>query len=151
MSSKYIRNSEGLFVCPTCNEVKAKQNTMYYHMKKHEEKLPYECNICKKEFIQKESLELHKQARHKDKNSKKVDMFKCPFKGCEFEALTKGNRRIHCLRKHFKNEIDAIIDENTSCTICKNTFPSNTAFYYHALDCISVNDTEKQKIIEIIT
>ena len=151
MSSKYIRNSEGLFVCPTCNEVKAKQNTMYYHMKKHEEKLPYECNICKKEFIQKDSLELHMLARHKDKNTKNVNMFKCPFKGCEFEALTKGNCRIHCLRKHFKDEINTIIDENNSCTNCKKSFPSNTAFYYHALDCISIDSEEKKRIIEEIT
>ena len=150
MSSKYIKNEQGWFVCPSCNVVKQNQNTMYYHMKKHEGKLPYECNICNKDFIQKTSLELHMISKHKDKNEKKVDTFKCPVEGCDFEALTKANRRIHCLRKHFKNEISNILDENNTCNTCKGCFLSNTAFYYHALDCIRTNTSDKQKLIEAI-
>ena len=119
-------------------------------MKKHEGKLPYECNICKKDFIQKTSLELHMLSKHKDKNTKKSETFKCPFDNCEFEALTKANRRIHCLRKHFKDEISNILEENSTCSACKGSFLSNTAFYYHALGCIRVNSTEKQKLIELI-
>jgi hypothetical protein len=150
MSSKYIKNEQGWFVCPSCNVVKQNQNTMYYHMKKHEGKLPYECNICKKDFIQKTSLELHMLSKHKDKNTKKSETFKCPFDNCEFEALTKANRRIHCLRKHFKDEISNILEENSTCSACKGSFLSNTSFYYHALGCIRVNSTEKQKLIELI-
>lgn len=151
MCSKYVKNEKGWFVCPSCNVVKQKQNTMYYHMKKHEGKLPYECNICKKDFIQKTSLELHMLSKHKDKNVKKIDSFRCPFEGCEFEALTKANRRIHCLRKHFKNEIIQILEENNTCGCCKNSFLSNTSFYYHALDCIKCDSLEKQKIINLIS
>lgn len=150
MSSKYIKNEQGWFVCPSCNVVKQNQNTMYYHMKKHEGKLPYECSICNKDFIQKTSLELHMLSKHKDKNVKKVDTFKCPFEGCDFEALTKANRRIHCLRKHYKNEITNILDENNTCTACKGSFLSNTAFYYHALTCIRTTCIEKQKMLELI-
>ena len=151
MSSKYIKNEQGMFVCPSCNVVKHNQNTMYYHMKKHEGKLPFECNICKKDFIQKPSLELHMLSKHKDKNTKKADTFECVFDNCEFESLTKGNLRIHCLRKHFKDEISNIMEENNTCTTCKTSFLSNTAFYYHALGCIRVNDPAKQELVKLIS
>ena len=147
--SKYIKNEQGYFVCPNCNIVKEKQNTMYYHMLKHEGKLPYECDICKKEFLQKTSLEVHKISKHKDQ-TKKENMYKCCFDNCSFEAVTKANRRIHVIRKHFKNEIDDIIDDNNSCASCKNHFQSTTAFYYHALSCIKTDDIHKQKIIKMI-
>ena len=150
MSSKYIKNEQGWFVCPSCNVVKQNQNTMYYHMKKHEGKLPYECNICNKDFIQKTSLELHMLSKHKDKNVKKIDTFKCPIEGCDFEALTKANRRIHCLRKHYKDEITDILDENNTCSSCKVSFLSNTSFYYHAIGCIRTTCPDKQKMLELI-
>jgi hypothetical protein len=115
-------------------------------MKNHEGKLPYECDICKKDFIQKRSLELHK-LRHADK---KVKAFKCCVDDCKFEANTKANRRIHCMRKHFKNETDKILGDNNDCTSCKTTFSSITAFYYHAIKCVSTDTPEKQKILEEI-
>jgi len=148
-SSKYIKNEQGHFVCPNCNVVKEKQNTMYYHMLKHEGKLPYECDICKKDFLQKTSLEVHKASKHKI-STKKDNMYKCCIDNCNFEAVTKANRRIHVIRKHFKNEIDDIMDENNVCLCCKNQFHSMTAFYYHALGCIKTDDIQAQKIIESI-
>lgn len=148
MGSKYIKNDEGDFVCPSCDIVKKNQNTMYYHMKKHEGKLQFECDICKKDFIQKSSLELHKISKHT--NQPKEDMYSCVFEDCESESLTKANRRIHCLRKHFKDEIAAILEKDTNaCNTCKATFQSLTAFYYHATDCIRVsgNRAEMLKLI----
>jgi len=150
MSSKYIKNEQGWFVCPNCNVVKENQNTMYYHMKKHEGKLPFECDICKKDFIQKTSLELHKLSKHKDRDTNKIDTFKCCFDGCKFEAITKANRRIHCMRKHFKNETDMILDGDNSCTSCKTHFSSTTAFYYHSINCVRIVSPERQKILEYI-
>jgi hypothetical protein len=149
MSSKYIKNDQGMFVCPNCNIVKTNQNTMYYHMKKHEGKLPFECDICNKDFMQKTSLELHKISKHNCKNNINNN-FKCIVSGCNFTAITKANRRIHCLRKHFKEEIDNISEEDNTCSSCKKTFQSGSAFYYHAIHCIRVNTTEKQKILEFI-
>ena len=149
MSSKYIRNEDGEFICPSCDIIKKNQNTMYYHMKKHEGKLPYECDICKKDFNQKSALELHKIARHM--NKPKEEMFTCVFEDCTSESLTKSNRRIHCLRKHFKEEIDSILDKehSTLCTSCKIEFKSLTAFYYHAADCIKV-PTQKAELLKAI-
>ena len=150
MTSKYIKNENGQFVCPNCEVIKKNQNTMFYHMKKHEGKLPYECDICQKDFLQKSSLELHKLSKH-TKTKKECKTFKCMFENCEFESFTKANRRIHCLRKHFKEEIDRIMDENNSCTKCNKSFQSSTAFYYHASTCIEIIDTSKHaKLQELI-
>ena len=145
--SKYIKNDEDEFVCPSCDIVKKNQNTMYYHMKKHEGKLQFECDICKKDFVQRSSLELHKISKHK--NTPKEEMFACVFDDCDSESLTKSNRRIHCLRKHFKEEIFAILD-GTSCTACKIEFKSLTAFYYHAANCIKVSTSEKTELLRAI-
>ena len=150
MSSKYIKNENGDFVCPSCEVVKKNQNTMYYHMKKHEGKLPFECDICKKDFVQKSSLELHKLSKHKNVKDD-INEYKCVFDECNFSSLTKANRRIHCLRKHFHTEVDSILGDNLSCTHCKETFQSSTAFIYHAPSCIRITDTRKQtKLNEII-
>jgi len=140
-SSKYVRNKNGEFVCPSCSVVKANQNTMFYHMKKHEGKLPYVCDICSKDFIQKSSLELHKLSKHKEDNN---NLYKCPYPNCQFESIQKANRRIHCLRKHFINEICDINDE-LYCLNCKEEFQSETAFFYHAINCISINCDDKIK------
>ena len=150
MSFKYIKNDEGFFVCPNCNVVKEKQNTMYYHMLKHEGKLPYECSMCNKEFLQKTALDVHKASKHKDESKNKSEVYLCCFDNCKFSAITKANRRIHVIRKHFKDEIDTILDENNNCNCCKKEFKSATSFYYHAVDCIKTNDQAKQKIINAI-
>jgi hypothetical protein len=149
-SSKYIKNEQGFFVCPNCNIVKEKQNTMYYHMLKHEGKLPYECDICKKEFLQKTSLEVHKASKHKNPTTKEK-MYKCCITNCSFEAVTKANRRIHVIRKHFKNEVDDILGEDNTCLSCKTEFQSSTAFFYHAINCIKTNSADMDKILESIS
>ncbi len=91
----YKKNKDGNFVCPTCGEVKEKQNTMFYHMQSHVGKLPYECNICKKSFVQKQELLLHKQRKHADEEEKKIKAvfseIKCPFDNCDFSNIRKGN------------------------------------------------------------
>ena len=149
MSSKYTKNDEGMFVCPNCDAVKKNQNTMYYHMKKHEGKLPFECDICKKDFVQKSSLELHKLSKHKNLKEEVHD-YECVFDNCKFTSLTKANRRIHCLRKHFQTEVDSILGDNLCCTNCTVSFQSSTAFIYHALSCIRTEDVSKQNKLNAI-
>jgi len=146
--SKYIKNESGEFVCPNCNIVKKNQNTMYYHMKKHEGKLDFECSICSKEFLQKSSLSLHMLSKHKTQEV--VDTYKCIVPECNFESLTKGNRRTHIMRKHFKVETDALLEEHTGCSCCKESFPSTSAFYYHSINCVKTDDVKKQSYINLL-
>ena len=113
---------------------------MHYHLKKHTGNLNYECNICKKEFVHKQALDVHKATHHVEKEKRK--MISCDFKDCEFEAITKANVRIHMMRKHYKEDIEQILKKRDDCfgecTSCKKDFASDTAFYYHAWNCLEI-------------
>ncbi len=160
MPMKYIKNEDGNFVCPDCGVVKKNQNTMFYHMKKHEEQLTHVCKVCKKGFLQKQTLDLHMRSKHPDqvKDSVSSDKkFICPFDDCDFAALTKGNCVIHCLRVHFQDEINRILVKNNEtktylCNVCDSEFSSSCAFYYHCKKCISFdkNDDNYTKFQELI-
>jgi KRAB domain-containing zinc finger protein len=136
--SKYIRNEDGHFVCPTCGIVKEKQNTMYYHMKKHEAELPHKCKHCKKGFLQKQTLDLHIKSKHSGAAAKE---FECTMPDCEFSAHTKGNCRTHFFRVHCSDEVAELLHRNKEegtieCTVCERSFNSIGLFYYHCGDCI---------------
>ncbi len=159
MPYTYTKNENGEFVCPDCGVVKKNQNTMHYHMKKHEEDLSHICKVCKKGFLQKQTLDLHIRSKHPEtiKNpSNNEKKFKCPFDNCEFAALTKGNCIIHCLRVHFQDEINNIMakDEETKtiyCSECEKEFSSSCAFYYHCKGCMTFdkNDNKYKKFEEL--
>lgn len=153
MPLKYIRNENGHFVCPTCGITKENQNTMHYHMKKHENSLPFSCKFCKKGFLQKQTLELHIRSKHADESSAhstdSETTYSCPFTDCEFCAKTRGNLRTHCIRTHFQEDADKLmlVDETNNeicCVQCENSFKSKTAFYYHCLDCIDIPKSDKR-------
>lgn len=154
MTITYTKNADGNFVCPHCNAVKNRQNSMHYHMKKHMEELNHTCKICKKGFLQKQTLDLHMRAKHSDKAKEEEKKFKCPFDDCEFAALTKGNCLIHCLRVHCQEEIKPIMDvhndtKTIGCKTCEKDFPSSCGFYYHVKQCMELNK-EKTAIMQPI-
>jgi len=161
MPLKYIKNDNGEFVCPECGVIKKNQNTMHYHMKKHEEQLTHICKECKKGFLQKQTLDLHIRSKHPEliKDAFKIGKkYECPFDNCGFTALTKGNCVIHCLRVHFQDEITNIMirnnDSNTiCCTECHKVFSNSCGFYYHCKTCVdfTVNADKYAKFIEIST
>lgn len=160
MPMKYIRNEDGHFVCPfdDCNKVYANQNTMHYHMKKHQEILSYVCKVCKKGFLQKQTLDLHTKSRHPEllKDEENAKKFECPFDNCTFTALTKGNCRIHCLRIHFQDEIRKIMNVNQDtktieCTVCDKEFGNSCGFYYHCAKCLqSDSNNDKYNILQLV-
>lgn len=137
-TSKYLRNDDGHFVCPTCGVVKEKQNTMYYHMKRHEKELPYSCKHCKKGFLQKQTLDLHIKSKHSGSTSRE---FECPVDGCDFSSHTKGNCKTHFFRTHCAEEVDELLIHNKEegtiqCMACDTFFNSLGLFYYHCSKCI---------------
>ncbi len=161
MPFKYIKNDDGDFVCPHpgCGFTKRNQSTLHYHMKKHEEQLDHICKTCKKQFLQKQTLDLHIRSKHPEliKDSISLDKkFKCPFDNCEFAALTKGNCIIHCLRVHYQDEINNLMIKNAEtkticCNECQKEFSSSCAFYYHCKACMDFNkNDEKYKKFEEI-
>lgn len=142
MTYTYTKNAAGLYVCPHCNVTKEKQNTMHYHLKTHETRLPFECSFCKKGFLHASTLELHKRAQHSKENEK---LMKCNVAGCAFKGtLTKANLLIHFVRKHCATEVAAALESKGdayNCKICSKEMKSLTAFHYHVGTCISVKDT----------
>ena len=142
MHYTYKKNSDGHYVCPHCNVTKERQNTMHYHMKSHEGRLPFECNFCSKQFLQAYTLEIHKKAQHDKEESR---LLKCPVDNCCFKGtVTKSNLLIHFVRKHCHDAVEGILtmkDGLYQCKQCNRELKSSTAFYYHAVSCITVKDT----------
>jgi len=153
MTFTYIKNDAGEFVCPTCNAVKKRQNSMHYHMKKHLEELQHMCIACNKGFLQKQTLDLHIRSKHPELLKEEKAKHSCPMENCTFTAITKGNLIIHLLRLHFQDEISAIMlqDNDTktvTCDACHKVFKSSCSFYYHCKGCITFDkESEKYKTV----
>jgi len=133
----YIRNADGGFVCPECGEVKARQNTMFYHMKKHAGGAA-RTHVCKepgcgKTFIQKSGLQQHMMQTHPVEGQGPA--WACPEDGCDHVCRMKANLVIHIGRKHGEGWILPLAEDG--CTGCKKTFASPTAYYYHAATCFT--------------
>jgi len=139
MTYVYEKDASGNYVCPHCKVTKKNQNTMHYHMKKHEGHLPFVCPTCKKEFLHKQTLDLHNAARHSDKEEAS---FKCPC--CPYKTLTKANRVIHFMRKHCEAEVAKFSTAGLTCPSCKKECNCQTAFLYHiAANCIQLPEAQQ--------
>jgi len=126
MPYTYQKNQAGEFVCGICAAVKKNQNTMHYHMKRHEGHLPFECPTCNKEFMHAQTLALHVAARHSEQEAASL---KCP--SCPYKTLTKANRIIHFMRKHCAEAVAKVATTGNTCPECKKELNSSTAFLYH--------------------
>ena len=132
----YERDAAGNFVCNICGVTKARQNTMHYHYRRHEDHLPYECDICHKEFLQASVLALHKAARHGGGAAAETSGgVACP--ACEFRTLTKANCIIHYVRRHCADCLSGPAP-SLVCPGCAKVCKSRTALLYHlgTSDCM---------------
>jgi len=148
---KYIRNDEGNFTCPHCDKVTTRQNTMFYHLKKHAGILNYKCTEpgCDRAFIQKSGLQQHLAQAHPP--SQVPNLYACTEAGCDHSSRMKANLIIHIGRKHGAGWIPAI-GEDGACSGCDKQFSSPTAYYYHAVQCFrtQVPDTFAEKLTAIV-
>jgi predicted SprT family Zn-dependent metalloprotease len=93
-------------------------------------------------------------ARHPEVKQNPVEVYKCPFDQCEFESLTKANRRIHFLRKHCHEQVVQFQGETVvegkkmiQCGSCNETFKSGTAFHYHIGSCIITKNVPVHELL----
>lgn len=131
----YLRNEKGEFVCPDCGVTKTRQNTMFYHMKKHAGILNHVCGVCSKGFIQKSGLVQHMIQAHPDEAATVgviAPELSCPC--CDHTCRVKSNLQIHIARKHGCGWVPPVTGAAT-CTGCSKAFSSATAYYYHATTC----------------
>jgi uncharacterized Zn-finger protein len=149
-TSKYMQDEHGLWICPHCPERKNCRSTLFYHIRRHTGELPHICDVCDKGFNQKQTLDLHMQARHpaefkaQQTAQKNRVEYKCPFDGCDYTSISKGNRRVHVMRTHLAETTNLYCTkEDTgcySCDICTEEFNSSTNFYYHIAECGLTDD-----------
>jgi hypothetical protein len=96
-------------------------------------------------------LELHNRAQHSKEDEK---LMKCNVPGCEFKGtLTKANLLIHFIRKHCTKEAQAALSMSNAgyaCNLCGKNAKSLTAFHYHAMSCIQIEDlTTAERLKEL--
>ena len=131
----YTKNEIGQFICPDCDKITDRQNTMFYHLKKHAGVKNYPCTEsgCQKAFIQKSGLQQHMAQAHPDivdaNNPYANQSWICP--SCPHTCRMKSNMTIHIARKHSP----WIPPYSESCSGCQQGFKSATAYYYHANSC----------------
>jgi len=127
IKATYIRTADGGFQCPFCDITKDRQNTMFYHMKKHTGDMKYVCSVpgCDRKFIQKSGLDQHTAQAHPVGDH---EMWGCPC--CDHSCRMKANMQIHIARMHLPVETDT-----GACPKCDKCFSSATAYYYHAYSC----------------
>jgi len=115
---------------------------MHYHMKTHEGRLPFECTFCSKQFLQAYTLDIHIKTQHEREND---SIHKCPVENCCYKgSAVKSNLLIHFIRKHCSKESNEILEAKNDlykCKACDKEMKSSTAFYYHAVSCMTVSDT----------
>ena len=124
-------------MCGICSEVKEKQNTMHYHLQKHEGKMPHACSHCEKRFYQKYALDDHIKLRH---STKPVEAnIKCPFDNCSEKFHKKEHARVHIARNHLRDYLNPWIQKKKdskihTCGNCNTDFNSYPAILYHVMD-----------------
>jgi hypothetical protein len=161
MTLDYVKNSDGEFVCPhkDCNKVFSRQNTMYYHMKRHNNEFAYNCETCNKGFLQKSAYlqhmaSLHAESKTVEVNGEKVTnpyngvSYNCPC--CDYVARTKANSLIHYARIHSDNWIPTYSKSSSSCIQCNKNFSSIAAYLYHCTGCIPTNKHHRDMISRIM-
>jgi hypothetical protein len=158
----YQKNEQGDYLCSQCGFTSNRQNTMHYHLKRHEGHLPYQCKTCKKEFLQAATLAVHIAARHSNETSAS---FACPC--CDFKCVSKSNRAIHFVRTHCAESYESFMKlaaktpapleagcEPTplTCPTCQKGCKSKTAFLYHLAStrCLPLSDNQRTQLTELM-
>ena len=167
MTLDYVKDANGIFVCQHkgCTRTFAKQNTMYYHMKRHmaeeQKTYDYHCPQCNSGFIQKSTFLQHMAAIHPETKDVCIDAesketiknpyigmeFKCPC--CDNTTRTKANALVHYARLHAKDWIPTY-EKDKGCTKCNKTFSSIAAYLYHCTGCIPANKKHRTNIAKLI-
>jgi hypothetical protein len=131
MTFEYNKNENGLYVCKVCGATKEKQNTMHYHMKRHEGIKSHQCQHCTESFYQKIELTNHIKIIH----NKEEPSIQCPFT-CNYSFHTKAQCSIHIARTHLSQYSKTSMQHNTetktyTCLLCNKIFKSHPSILYH--------------------
>jgi len=165
----YMRDSDGHLQCSydkcsfkpkaTPAHPHGNPSTMHYHIKtKHTGEFAHVCSVCKHGFLHAMTLQTHMAARHPEvRQATTLETYRCPLDNCDFESLTKANRRIHFLRKHCREQVaqyqmESLVDGKKSiqCGCCNEQFKSGTAFHYHIGSCMISKGLEVHTMLQSV-
>jgi DNA-directed RNA polymerase subunit M/transcription elongation factor TFIIS len=151
MPYKYTKNDSGLFVCEQCGKTTVHRSTMFYHYQKHDNNKEFECEFCDFTALTQQILDLHRDSRHRDQiqEAELRPVIRCPFDGCNFQDIRKGNTITHFMRTHLAQEVAAILDEKKGengkifcCKTCDEEKKNRGSFLYHSVGCITLPMTD---------
>ena len=84
---------EVMFGCEICGKILANKTTLAQHIKIHEGKKPFNCDICNYRCSQKGDMKTHVASVHEGKKP-----FKCDI--CDYSCSQKGNMTRHVSSIH---------------------------------------------------
>lgn len=162
MTISYVKNDAEEFVCQQkdCGFRTMNQNTMCYHMKRHNKDFKFNCKECDMGFIQKSAFLHHMAAKHPDtkeialddnekiKNPYTDKVFNCVC--CDHKARTKANALVHYARLHSEGWIPSYNKDNPECSHCKKNIDSVASYLYHCTGCIPATKLHRDNISRII-
>lgn len=139
MVFEYNKDEKGHYVCGVCGITKEKQNTMHYHLQRHEGAMNYACTHtgCTKKFYQKYALDDHMKISH---STNPVEPgIQCPWSDCTEKFHKKEHCRVHIARNHLKEYLAPLIQKKEdskihTCGSCKKDYNSYPAILYHIMD-----------------
>ena len=146
-----MKNDAGLFICGQCDKTTIHRSTMFYHYQKHENNKDFRCEYCDFTALTQQILDLHRDSRHRDQiqEFELRPIIQCPFSGCNFQDIRKGNVITHFMRAHLSLEVSAILNrkkENNEtifyCKTCEDSKKNLGSFLYHSVSCITLPDTD---------
>ena len=144
----YSRDPDGNYICPYCNIVKKKCNTMSEHVRqKHSSEYGrktdmYVCKYenCNMSFAVRPGLVQHIANRHSEK------YIKCPSPNCEYDGARNDSAIVsHYVRNHMDYKNMSTKEKNSMST-CNNCGVSckTTSMTYHLGRCYSASPFYKK-------
>lgn len=161
MPNTYKKLEDGRFECIHCGELKIHQSTMYYHyQREHNTERNFNCSLCNFNGLTRQILEQHIAARHPANLNGVDNQFECPFDGCGFSDIRKGNLVTHFMRTHMNKETLAILERRKTengdgvffCKVCEESKKSMGSFLYHSITCITLPESDPRfdMLVQII-
>ena len=142
----YTKDEDGNYICPYCNIVKKKCNTMSEHVRqKHSSEYGrktdmYVCRYdnCKMSFTVKPGLDQHIANRHSEK------YIKCPFPNCDYNGAKNDSTIVsHYARNHMDyNNLYKKEDGVSTCNNCN--FSCKPSISYHLGRCYKTSPFYKK-------
>jgi transcription elongation factor Elf1 len=152
MPNIYKKLDDGRFECVHCGQIKIHQSTMYYHyQREHNTERNFSCNLCNFNALTRQILDQHIAARHPTVlNNNNENQHECPYEGCEFSDIRKGNLITHFMRAHMVQETSQILERRKAddgscilhCKVCEESKKSMGSFLYHSITCITLSESD---------